>query len=154
MANVVNDKKMSDKQLLTVAEVARVYNKSVQTVYRNIKAGKLSRQDNGLIAVSECLRAYGSMPASGVNPENNSMANYVNNDVIALLQDKINSLESAVSELKGENKELKIDAKELRAEFLARENRLLAILENKSGAGGVAADRSAGGGLFGKLFGK
>lgn len=139
-------------QFLTVQEVARLYNKSVQTVYRNIKAGKLSRGDNGLIALSEVLRVYGPMPASSANPINNDMANSVNIDVIALLQDKINSLETAVTELKGENKELKLDAKELRAEFLARENRLLAILENKSGSD-VAADR-VGGGLFGKLFGK
>jgi hypothetical protein len=154
VANHENLKNMSDKQFLTVNEVARIYNKSVQTVYRNIKAGKLSRLDSGLIALSECLRAYGAMPNQAINtviPENNNMANSANLDVIALLQDKINSLETAVTELKGENKELKLDAKELRAEFLARENRLLAILENKAGSVVPGADRT-GGGLFGKWF--
>ena len=65
---------MSDNQFLTVNEVARIYNKSVQTVYRNIKAGKISRESSGLISLSECLRAYGSMPNQNAIPEINNMA--------------------------------------------------------------------------------
>lgn len=151
MANVVNDKIMSDKQLLTVAEVARVYGFSVQKVYRFIKKGELSKDSAGKISLSECLRVFGAIPSeTGIKQSLNDNVKQSGDDVIALLKQQIAALEGAVTELKGENKELKFDAKELRAEFLARENRLLAILENKSGSG-VVADR-AGGGLFSKFF--
>lgn len=133
---------MSGNQSLTVQEVARLYNKSVQTVYRNIKAGKLSRQDNGLISLSECLRAYGSMPASGVIPENNNMANSANIDVIALLQTQIDKLERDLQDLKREGLEREQQA-------IKREERLMGLLQNQSSG----ADKT-GGGLFGKLFGK
>lgn len=136
---------MSDNQFLTVNEVARLYNKSVQTVYRNIKAGKLSRQDSGLIALSECLRAYGAMPNQSVIPENNSMANSVNLDVIALLQEKITDLEMAVTELKGENREIKSESLKREEQAIEREKRLMALIEHKA-----SADKS--GGLFSKLF--
>jgi predicted transcriptional regulator len=148
VANHENLKNMSDKQFLTVNEVARLYNKSVQTVYRNIKAGKLSRQDNGLIALSECLRSYGSMPNQTINsviPESNNMANNANLDVIALLQEKITALENSVNELKGENREIKSESLERERQAIEREKRLMALLEHQTGA-----DKS--GWLFGRLF--
>jgi len=129
---------MSDNQFLTVNEVARIYNKSVQTVYRNIKAGKLSRQDSGLIALSECLRAYGSMPDNSVIQKNNSMANSANLDVIALLQVQIDKLERDLQDLKSESLERE-------RQGIEREKRLMALIEHKAGA-----DKS--GGLFGRLF--
>ncbi len=125
-------------QFLTVNEVARLYNKSVQTVYRNIKAGKLSRQDSGLIALSECLRAYGAMPNQAVIAENNNMANSANLDVIALLQTQIDKLERDLQNLKSESLERE-------RQGIEREKRLMALLEHQSGA-----DKS--GGLFGRLF--
>jgi DNA invertase Pin-like site-specific DNA recombinase len=137
VANNEKTKAMSDNQFLTVQETARLYNKSVQTVYRNIKAGKLSRQDNGLIALSECLRVYGAMPAGGFNPINNDMANNANNDVITLLQAQIDRLERDLQDLKREGLEREQQA-------IKREERLMALLQNQS----------SGGGLFGKLFGK
>jgi hypothetical protein len=148
VANHENLKNMSDNQFLTVNDVARLYNKSVQTVYRNIKAGKLSRQDSGLIALSECLRAYGSMPKQTINsviPENNSMANSANFDVIALLQQKITALENSINELKGENREIKSESLKREEQAIEREKRLMALLEHQAGA-----DKS--GGLFSKLF--
>jgi len=129
---------MSDNQFLTVNEVARIYNKSVQTVYRNIKAGKLSRQDSGLIALSECLRAYGSMPDNSVIQKNNSMANSANLDVIALLQVQIDKLERDLQDLKSESLERE-------RQGIEREKRLMALIEHKAGA-----DKS--GGLFSRLF--
>lgn len=141
MANHENLKNMSDNQFLTVNEVARLYNKSVQTVYRNIKAGKLSRQDSGLIAISECLRAYGSMPNQTINaviPKNNSMANSANFDVITLLQTQIDKLERDLQDLKSESLERE-------RQGIEREKRLMALLEHQAGT-----DKS--GGLFGRLF--
>jgi len=132
---------MSDNQFLTVNEVARLYNKSVQTVYRKIKAGKLSRQDSGLIAIRECLRAYGSMPNQTINaviPENNSMANSANLDVITLLQTQIDKLERDLQDLKSESLERE-------RQGIEREKRLMALLEHQA-----STDKS--GGLFGRLF--
>ncbi len=147
---MANHENLKMNQFLTVNEVARLYNKSVQTVYRNIKAGKLSREASGLIALSECLRAYGSMPTQPINtviPENNSMANSNNLDVIALLQEKITDLEKAVTELKGENREIKSESLKREEQAIEREKRLMALLEHQTGA---VADKS--GGLFGRLF--
>ena len=120
-------------QFLTVNEVARLYNKSVQTVYRNIKAGKLSRQDSGLISLSECLRAYGAMPNQSVIPESNDMPNSANLDVIALLQSQIDKLERDLQDLKSESLKREEQA-------IEREKRLMALLEHQSS------------GLFGRLF--
>jgi hypothetical protein len=138
-------KAMSDNQFLTVNDVAKIYNKSVQTIYRNIKSGKLSRESSGLISLSECLRAYGSMPKQDVIPEFNDMVKPANNDVIALLQQKITDLEKAVIELKGENKEIKSESLKREEQAVEREKRLMALLEHQSGA--VAPS-----GFFGKLF--
>lgn len=143
MANNENNKSMSENQFFTVQEVARLYNKSVQTVYRNIKAGKLSRGDGGLIALSECLRAYGSIPNQTINaviPESNDTANSANNDVITLLQTQIDKLERDLQDLKSESLERE-------RQGIEREKRLMALLEHQAGAG---ADKS--GGLFGKWF--
>ncbi len=142
---MANHENLKMNQFLTVNEVARLYNKSVQTVYRNIKAGKLSREASGLIALSECLRAYGSVPNQSVIAENNSMANSANLDVIALLQEKITNLEKAVTELKGENREIKSESLKREEQAIEREKRLMALLEHQTGA-----DKSVG--LFGRLF--
>lgn len=134
---------MSDNQFLTVNEVARIYNKSVQTVYRNIKAGKISRESSGLISLSECLRAYGAIPNQAINtviPENNNMANSDNLEVITLLQAQIDKLERNLQDLKSESLERE-------KQGIEREKRLMALLEYQAGAG---ADKS--GGLFGKWF--
>ncbi len=144
---------MTEKQFLTVTEVAKLYGKAVQTIYRHIAAGKLSRQDNGLIAFSECLRAYGAIPSQSDNVKseissNVKSSNPVNLDVIALLQDKINSLEGAVTELKEENKTIKKEALEREQQAIEREKRLMALLEHQAG---IAESRPAG--FFGGLFG-
>jgi predicted transcriptional regulator len=144
---------MSEKQFLTVNEVAKLYGKAVQTIYRHVASGKLSRQDNGLIAFSECLRVYGAIPAqsdkvkSEIN-ENVKNAIPANLDVIALLQDKINSLEGAVTELKEENKTIKKEALEREQQAIEREKRLMALLEHQAG---IAESKPAG--FFGGLFG-
>jgi DNA-binding MurR/RpiR family transcriptional regulator len=85
------------------------------------------------------------MPNQNVIPENNSMANSVNPDVIALLQAQIAKLEKNLQDLKSESLERERQA-------IKERDRLFALLENLSGSG-AAADR-AGGGLFSKLFSK
>ena len=121
----------------------------MQTVYRNIKAGKISRESSGLISLSECLRAYGSMPNQNAIPEINNMANSASPDVITLLQQKITDLEKAVTELKGENKEIKNESLKREEQAIERERRLMALLERQAG---VVSPAEKSGGLFGKLF--
>ena len=158
MANSKNLSVMENSQLLSVADVARLYKKSVQTIYRHISAGKLSRDSGGLIQLSELLRVYGAIPQAdnqvinSVKPDNNENIKQVNLDVISLLQEKINRLELDIVELKTESKEQEKQAlareqqaieREERA--VEREKRLMALLEHKS-------SRDSSGGLFGKFF--
>lgn len=149
---------MKNSQLLSIADVARLYKKSVQTIYRHISAGKITRNSDGLIQLSELLRVYGAVPESDnslihkVKPENNENIKQVNLDVISLLQERINRLERDIVELKTESKEQEkqalareqqaIEREERAAE---REKRLMALLEHQS-------SRDSSGGLFGKFF--
>jgi predicted transcriptional regulator YheO len=114
----------SNNQLFGVSQVAKLYNLSNQTIYRHIKSGKLSRDSNGKIALSECLRVYGVIP----NKNNNNMSHDDNNsdsqsdNMITLLKQQIDFLQKQL-ELANE-----------------REARMMTLLENK--------------GLFSRLFKK
>lgn len=44
---------------ITIQEIQKQWGISRATVYKHIKAGKLSRLDNGLVDLSEVLRVYG-----------------------------------------------------------------------------------------------
>ncbi|MCW1473924.1 plasmid replication DNA-binding protein [Acinetobacter baumannii] len=50
---------MNTPSKLTISEVANLYKKSRATIYKDIKNGYLSRDNDGLIDFSELLRAYG-----------------------------------------------------------------------------------------------
>lgn len=139
----------NDKQLLTVAEVARLYKKSVQTVYRNINSGKITRGNDGKIALSECLRAYGAMPdneISHVKHDTSQNVNHSDNTVIEALNMQIGMLKRDL-ELSLEREKQGLEREKQAHE---REQRLMLLLanfsENKSNS-----DKSTGG-FFGGLF--
>jgi hypothetical protein len=88
-----------------------------------------------LIALSECLRVYGSIPTQSIN------------NVIALLQEKITALENSVNELKGENREIKSESLKREEQAIEREKRLMALLEHQAG---IAENKQ--GGFFSGLF--
>ncbi len=128
-------------------EAANLVDKSDITLYRHIKQGKLSKDTGGKIDTSELIRVYGELKQHETTKQNNILQheNSAVNDVVSLLQQKINDLEQTV-------KELKTDAKELRSEFLARENRLMALLENQATKQTETKPENTRGGLFSKLF--
>mgnify|MGYP003393586183 CR=1 FL=1 len=129
--------------LVSVKEAANLVSKSDITLYRHIKQGKLSKDHNGKIDTSELIRVYGELQQRETTKQNN-LLQHESNDVVSLLQQRINDLEQTV-------KELKTDAKELRSEFLARENRLMALLEHQQPKAEPKPENSAGG-LFSKFF--
>lgn len=146
MANVVNGKKMSDKQLLTVAEVARLYNFSVQKVYRFIKAGKLSKDSVGKISLSECLRVFGAIPSeTGIKQSLNDTVKQPNDDVIALLKQQIERMERDLQDFKEREKQ----ALEREERAAKERDRLFLLLERQAG---VVSPAEKSGGLFGKFF--
>lgn len=139
-------KKMSDKQLLTVAEVARLYNFSVQKVYRFIKAGKLSKDSAGKISLSECLRVFGAIPSeTGIKQSLNDTVKQPNDDVIILLKQQIDRMERDLQDFKEREKQ----ALEREERSAKERDRLFLLLERQAG---VVSPAEKSGGLFGKLF--
>lgn len=126
--------------LVTIAQAAKLTNQSTQTLYRHIKAGKLSRESNGKIQTAELIRVYGELtPIETVQKQPNyDKLKNENVDVINLLQQQINRLEKDLQDLKTEGLERERQA-------IEREKRLMALLENQS-------SRDSSGGLFAKLF--
>jgi len=137
---------MSDKQLLTVAEVARLYNFSVQKVYRFIKAGKLSKDSAGKISLSECLRVFGAIPSeTGIKQSLNDTVKQPNDDVIILLKQQIDRMERDLQDFKEREKQ----ALEREERSAKERDRLFLLLERQAG---VVSPAEKSGGLFGKLF--
>ena len=123
---------MSENQFLTVAEVAKLYNKSLQTLYRHIKVGKITRGHDGLIALSECLRAYGAIPNHKnvpVNPFVNPDVKTSDNMIIDMLKQQIDMLKHDLT-LSLEREKQGIEREKQAHE---REQRLMALLEYRTG---------------------
>ena len=122
--------------IVTITEAAKLSGKSTQTLYRHIKAGKLSKHSSGGIDTAELIRCYGelSQPAP-VQDAVTSHAVRVQNDsdVISILQNEIDYL--------------KKEALEREQQAIEREKRLMALLEHQAGK------PAAGSGFFGGLFG-
>jgi len=128
--------------LVTVTDAARLSNKSSQTLYRHIKAGKLSRESNGLIQTAELIRVYGELKSSEshVSSLGHNKVQHYDVDVVSLLQTQIAKLENDLKTLKAESLERERQA-------IEREKRLMALLENKQ-------EILSHTGLFGSLFKK
>lgn len=127
--------------LVNITEAAKLIGKSTQTLYRHIKAGKLSKHASGKLETSELIRVYGEL-SQYENKERHVTSHAVKQQnfdaVIAALQQQIEWLESEI-------KEVRADAQEREKQALDREKRLMALLEHQP-------SRDKSGGLFGKLF--
>ncbi len=132
---------MTDKQFLTVAEVARLYSKSVQTIYRHIKGGKLSKDADGMISLSECLRVYGAIPTS----ESNSVKHDFSHNVKQQGDNTVEVLNALITQLKTDLAQ----SLEREQQAIEREKRLMALLEHQAGI-----KQNSGGGFFSGLFKK
>jgi len=131
---------------VSVIEAAVLVGKSTPTIYRHIKGGKLSRTSSGKIDTAELLRIYGAFKSTRENQNDSKSTEMllIESSAIESCNAHIATLKAQVDEMANELKQSKIDLKEIRAEGLARENRLMALLEHKSEQGA--------GSLFGKLF--
>jgi predicted transcriptional regulator len=80
---------------ITIQEIQKQWGVSRATVYKHIKAGKLSRLADGLVDISEVLRVYGE-------PSKNTQSGYtaiaVDTQETKLLLDRISLLESQLSQ--------------------------------------------------------
>jgi len=101
---------------VSVSEASILIGKSTPTIYRHIKIGKLSRSSNGKIDTAELIRVYGELIKN--DNQNETPALQVDNENEKWLKSQILSLQQ--------------DIKDLKAESMARESRLMALLENKS----------------------
>ena len=101
--------------LLNLTQAAQFVNKSTQTLYRYIKAGKLSRRSDGSFDTSELMRVFGE-PLAPNTTKLNSMANHDTSEVEYLRQ---------------QIEQLQHQLEQQRIEHLEREKRLMALLEHQ-----------------------
>lgn len=134
-------------QIISVSEAAKLVKKSEVTLYRHIKQGKLSRESNGKIQISELIRVYGLLHETTELQQNNTILQKTDNDVIALLQAQINDLKHDLSTLKAESLERERQAIEREERAAKERDRLFNLLENQQ-----QKTEPTRGGLFSKLF--
>jgi len=96
----------------TVIEAAKLVRKSIPTIYRHIKNGKLSKTPLG-IDKSELLRVYGVL--------------YSQDDIIKKEKNDVVAVQDDIDNLKKEIEYLKLQFEKSQA----REDRLLDIIENR-----------------------
>ena len=80
---------------ITIQEIQKQWGVSRATVYKHIKAGKLSRLADGLVDLSEVLRVYGEPSKNTVRYKKTSAVESQEN---TLLIDKIAFLESQLAQ--------------------------------------------------------
>ena len=124
---------------VSVSEAGVLVGKSNPTIYRHIANGKLSKNSNGKIDTSELVRVYGELKAIVKSVDSQSVASMLPTET-----DNEKWLKSQIEQLQS-------DIKELKKEGIDRENRLMALLENKQSPPDAGPSNVAGG-LFSKLF--
>ena len=80
---------------ITIQELQKQWGVARSTVYKHIKAGRLTRLDNGLIDVSEIIRVYGEPSA---NTPRDSKQSVIDTTETAILKEKIAFLESQLAQ--------------------------------------------------------
>jgi len=115
---------------VTLEETAKLIGRSRQTIYRHVRAGKVSRVSDGTFDTTELMRAYGELK----NPNTNKSIKNENNEKTMLHSDTYNNTDffkNEISLLRNEIKDLKAEFKEREKRSNEREDRLMAILEHK-----------------------
>jgi len=80
---------------ITIQELQNRWGIARSTVYKHIKAGKITRLDNSLIDVSEVIRVYGE-PSE--NTPRDSKQSVIDTTETAILKEKIAFLESQLAQ--------------------------------------------------------
>lgn len=79
---------------ITIKDIQEQWGVARATVYKHLKAGKISRLDNGLLDVSEVLRVYGEPKKKPIE----TPVDKIESQEKQLLLDKIKMLEQAVQQ--------------------------------------------------------
>ena len=126
---------------ITIQEIQKQWGISRATVYKHIKAGKLSRLPNGLVDLAEVLRVYGE-PSKNTGRDKKAIAvDSVDSQENKLLLDKIAFLESQL--VQAEKRE-----DWLKGQF-EKAQETIQLLEHKK----TASQQPSKKGLFGRLIG-
>ena len=83
---------------ITIQEIQKQWGISRATVYKHIKAGRLTRLSNGKIDVSEIVRVYGEPSTNTPRDKDKSVVDKAASQDNTLLLDKIAFLESQLAQ--------------------------------------------------------
>jgi hypothetical protein len=83
---------------ITIQELQNQWGVARSTVYKHIKAGRLTRLANGKIDVSEVVRVYGEPSKNTVRDSKNNVVDKAKSQENTLLLDKIAFLESQLAQ--------------------------------------------------------
>jgi len=83
---------------ITIQELQNQWGVARSTVYKHIKAGRLTRLGNGKIDVSEIVRVYGEPPTNTPRDKDKSVVDKAVSQDNTLLLDKIAFLESQLAQ--------------------------------------------------------
>ena len=129
---------------ITIQELQKQWGVARSTVYKHIKAGRLTRLDNGLIDVSEIIRVYGEPSA---NTPRDGKKSVIDTNETAILKEKIAFLEAQL--VKAEEREERLRESE---EWLKRQvetaQETIKLLEHKQPSAQPSKK-----GLLGRLLG-
>ncbi|WP_221901264.1 hypothetical protein [Bathymodiolus platifrons methanotrophic gill symbiont] len=128
--------------LVTMTEASRLIGKSKQTLYRHVSSGRVSRNSDGFLDTAELIRVYGELKQNTTSKVTKTSV-----PVVQVERSHIEWLEKQVDGLRD-------DIKQVRDDSLAREIRLMALLEHKidTTQSEISSDKPVIRGLFSKLF--
>ncbi|WP_221901089.1 hypothetical protein [Bathymodiolus platifrons methanotrophic gill symbiont] len=128
--------------LVTMTEASRLIGKSKQTLYRHVSSGRVSRNSDGFLDTAELIRVYGELKQNTTSKVTKTSV-----PVVQVERSHIEWLEKQVDGLRD-------DIKQVRDDSLAREIRLMALLEHKidTTQSETSSDEPVIRGLFSKLF--
>ncbi|WP_221898075.1 hypothetical protein [Bathymodiolus japonicus methanotrophic gill symbiont] len=128
--------------LVTMTEASRLIEKSKQTLYRHVSSGRVSRNSDGFLDTAELIRVYGELKQNTTSKVTKTSV-----PVVQVERSHIEWLEKQVDGLRE-------DIKQVREDSLAREIRLMALLEHKIDTiqSETSSDKPVIRGVFSKLF--
>ncbi|GFO73416.1 hypothetical protein BJAS_P4208 [Bathymodiolus japonicus methanotrophic gill symbiont] len=125
-----------------MTEASRLIGKSKQTLYRHVSSGRVSRNSDGFLDTAELIRVYGELKQNTTSKVTKTSV-----PVVQVERSHIEWLEKQVDGLRD-------DIKQVRDDSLAREIRLMALLEHKidTTQSETSSDRPVIRRVFSKLF--
>lgn len=130
---------------ITIQELQNRWGVARSTVYKHIKAGRITRLDNGLIDVSEVIRVYGEPSA---NTPRDSKQSVIDTTETAILKEKIAFLEAQLVKAEEREERLRESEKWLKGQVETAQE-TIKLLEYKQPSQQQPSKR----GLLGRVIG-